>query len=366
MHLPNIQAHINLAAILHNYQLAQKRAPNSEVMPVVKANAYGHGAIPIAKFLAEYCKRFAVARFSEALELRDAGINHPIVIMSESVSADAIALCAKKNFQPILHTAQDVNALTDASNLSNTIHAWLKVDTGMHRLGIDYDDAKTNIEKLTNNANISDVTLMSHFATADSSDAEFMQLQKSNFLALKPLAKKFSLANSAAILRDAQTHLDVLRPGIMLYGADPLFNCKFAQQDQPKGYTLQAAMRLTAPVLSVREIKTGESVGYNRSWYAGRDSRIATIGIGYADGYPRHAKSGTPVAINGEIAPLVGTVSMDMITVDITALENVSVNDRVELWGETVDANIVAQQADTIAYELFTHIGKRVEKIYIS
>ncbi|MEM8593456.1 MAG: alanine racemase [Pseudomonadota bacterium] len=352
----HILARIDFSAIVQNFYRAQELAGDSVVIPVIKANAYGHGAIQVAQAL-NGAALFAVARMSEAQQLRDAGVQQPLLILSETWHAESFQLASEQNYVPVIHDEHSISLL-DQVALSSPIDVWLKIDTGMHRLGIYSDGAYDQINRLKRIDCVRSVCLMTHFATADASSCDFLDAQYQVFQDIQRdhPSLSSSMANSAALLRSQTYHADFVRPGIMLYGADPLF--KLGSDAQ-----LACTMQLTAPVLSVRRIHKGESAGYNRSWYAGRDSLIATVGIGYADGYPRHAKNGTPVAINGKIYPLVGTVSMDMICVDVTdaPLEaDIKVGARAELWGKQVNVNDVALSGDTIAYELFTSLGRRV------
>ena len=374
--LSNASVYINRAALQHNAAIAQSIAPNAHLIAVIKANAYGHGMLDTAAALSSVAHGFAVARIDEALELRDNGFQQMIIVMSPALSSEALNRCAENKLTAVIHTAQNI----DMHALPKHLDYWLKVDTGMHRLGLTVEE----FPAILSTSNLASTTLMTHFSSAERSHGESNSLQMQQFNQvlrnnLKEKSPSISLSNSAALLRhnDADRYRqwqdeqlgnsafskEYIRPGIMLYGADPLDTPNSSSQN------LFPAMTLTAPVLATRQVKTGESVGYNGNWQAERDSTIATIGIGYGDGYPRHAPNGTPVIIHGKRAPLTGNVSMDTISVDITELVdqgiNIQAGDTAELWGENVLANEIAKLSETIAYELFTGISQRVDRILL-
>ena len=356
------EALIDLTALKRNLKVVKQQAPHSKVVAVLKADAYGHGLLRIAQALAE-ADGLAVARLHEAIELRDAGITQPIMIFSALFNQQDLELCVRRQFTVVIYNREQLQ-LIDSLQFSQPLAVWLKHDSGMHRLGLDDLEFQQAYEQLAARADIPPPVLMTHFASADEENRTTTERQIDQFL--KACSEKNnlkSLANSAAIIQHPDSHYDWVRPGIMLYGSNPL-------SPALRGRThcsppLEPVMTLQAPVLSIRTIKDGESVGYNGRWRASRTSKIATVGIGYADGYPRHAKNGTPVLINGQRAPLVGTVSMDLITIDITECEQVQVGDTAELWGKHLPAQEVARWADTISYQLFTSISKRVPRLYI-
>ncbi len=325
---------------------------------MVKANAYGHGLVQVAAALAA-ADALATARLDEAVALRAAYPLRRIIVLSEYCSSDLLDECGHHRFDLVLHQIADVETMCRAQ-LSAAINIWLKLDTGMHRLGLPCDDAamvQQLIAKLAANRNTRELLLMSHFASAEA-DAENTQAQLQCFTNLtNTMSGERSLANSAAIINLPGSHFDWVRPGIMLYGASPFV-------DDKSNSNLQPVMTLTAPLIAVNHIKAGERVGYNGLWQAQRDSCIGTIGVGYGDGYPRHAPNGTPVLLNGCRAPLVGRVSMDMVTIDLTDHPRYTAGDTVELWGKQLPANEVASCAGTIAYDLFTSVSKRVDFCY--
>lgn len=346
---------IDLDAIRHNLNLVKQLAPRSKILAMVKANAYGHGLIPVAKTLSD-ADGLAVARLDEAITLRKNGIEKRIVLLGTLLSEQDIQDCAKYQLDVVIHDRQSAQTFAQAA-IDHPLAAWLKVDTGMHRLGLipeEYDE----VYQLLNNArNTSEIINMTHFGCADELDDPFTQQQLDCFNQLTDkLTHPKSAANSAALIRYPHTQFDWVRPGIMLYGADPLA--------EGSCLPLRPAMSLTARVLAVRDLSEHEAVGYGRSWQADRPTQLATIGIGYGDGYPRHAPNGTPVLINQQLATLAGRVSMDLITVDITDCNSVSVGDEVVLWNDQLKATEIARQAETISYELFTSITDRVERKY--
>ena len=376
--LTSVRAYINLAALRHNASIAQSMAPNAKLIAVIKANAYGHGIIDTATALSSVSHGFAVARIDEALMLRDNGFKQMIIVMSPALSPDTLQLCAEHQLTAVIHSNQSI----DLNSLPSHLDYWLKVDSGMHRLGLSIESLSAVLENIDSCS--PPTTLMSHFSNAESKDESTNQSQMQCFKSALTQRKgkadyQLSLSNSAALLRHnnaanyqqwQSAQLDnypvadeYIRPGIMLYGADPLEEANSASQ------SLFPVMTLAAPILAIRTIKTGETVGYNGNWQAKRESVIATIGIGYGDGYPRHAPNGTPVIIHGQRAPLTGNVSMDTISVDITDIVSQGVHvepgDSAELWGENLAANEVAQLSETIAYELFTGISQRVARILL-
>lgn len=353
-----VVATIDTQALRHNLACVKRLAPQAKVLAMVKANAYGHGLVQVARALAA-ADALAAARLDEALALREADAERRIVVLSEHCSGELLQQCVSHKFDLVLHQAADLAAFC-REDLPAAINIWLKLDTGMHRLGLACDDAQQLhqlISQAANSRNTRELVLMSHFASAEA-DTTNTEGQLQRFTELtKGVSCAKSLANSAAIMRWPTSHFDWVRPGIMLYGASPF------TADKTNG-GLQPVMTLTAPLIAVNHIQAGERVGYNGIWQAQRDSSIGTVGIGYGDGYPRHAGNGTPVLLNGTRAPMVGRVSMDMITVDLTDHPRYAVGDTVVLWGKELLANEVAACADTIAYELFTSVSKRVNFCY--
>ncbi|MBR9910803.1 MAG: alanine racemase [Gammaproteobacteria bacterium] len=354
------QAVIDLAALRHNCQLAQRLAPGSNIVAVVKANAYGHGAVPVARALQPLVSALAVSCTEEALELRAAGIHLPILLLEGPFEAAEIQLAAEHDFWLMLNNMRQVQWLCDAGDHA-PLTVWLKADTGMNRLGLSPADLHSAHRQLQALPGVKPtLVLATHFAAADQLDSDFTPSQMARFeTACDGLAGPRSLANSPALLAWPASHGDYVRPGIMLYGSSPFAG------PQPNAAQLQPVMSLNSAVIAVREVAAGATVGYGRRWTARSPSRIATIAIGYGDGYPRHAPSGTPLLINGQRAALVGTVSMDMITADVTELDNIGIGSQVELWGKNLPVDEVAGWVGTIGYELLTRLSSRVARHYL-
>jgi alanine racemase len=357
------RAVIDLNALRHNFQLAQSLAPSSQTMPMVKANAYGHGAVEVAKALADSAPAFGVACIEEALELRAAGIKQPILLLEGIFEKSELTLAARHNFWLMVENHPQKQAIIDA-DLPHPLTLWLGLDSGMHRLGFQPVDIAEVYQALQNSRNVSDkIVVASHFACADdlASDRTAQQVAvfEKTLLDAGLDSSLKSLANSAAVLGWPQTRRDWQRPGYMLYGASPF------SEPQPNADQLKPVMCFESAIISLRTVPAGDSVGYTASWTAERDSVIATVSVGYGDGYPRHAPNGTPVLINGMPCPLAGRVSMDMITVDVTDLTTPSIGDKVVLWGADLPVNEVADHCGTIGYELLTRMPARVPRIYL-
>jgi alanine racemase len=327
-------------------------------MAVVKANGYGHGAVTIAKALEPLADSLAVACIEEAMELRAAGITAPILLLEGFFQENEIALAATENFWLCVDNEWQLACLENIQ-LQQKVTVWLKIDTGMHRLGIDSAAAKNAYSRLKNSPHIADdIVLCTHFASADDLESTQTQQQLEQFNQVcETLPGERSAANSPGLLGWPGSHFDWIRPGYMLYGNSP-FPIPHKNTE-----ALQPVMTLSSAIISIRDVKIGESVGYGASWTARRASRIATVTIGYGDGYPRLARNGTPVLVNGQRVRLAGRVSMDMITVDITDLDNVELGDEVILWGKNLPVGEVAEWAGTIGYELTTRMPARTPRI---
>ena len=352
-------ATVRLDDIVHNYRLAMRLAPASQCIAVIKANAYGHGMIQVANCLQHVAPAFAVAMLEEAISLREAGIDKPIAILQGINRASDIKVAADNNFWLVLHRQQQLEWLLSA-NLPRPVGVWIKVDTGMHRLGFAPDQLDRLVEQLTSSANVQpDPVLCTHLACADDRASPMTGEQLS---LIRSCTAKFklavSIANSAGILFWPDSHADWNRPGYMLYGACP------AGAFDTRSHGLRAAMTMQSELVAIRHLKRGDGVGYGQVWVAKRASKIGTVAIGYGDGYPRHAPSGAPVVVNGQRVALVGRVSMDAISVDLTDLESAQVGDPVELWGQKLSVNELASAAGTIGYELLAGLTGRVPTIY--
>ena len=352
---------IDRQALLHNYQTIKAKAPHSQILAVLKANGYGHGLERIAKALSSsdiQADAFGVARLDEALALRAAGIVKPIVLLEGFFNADDIDILSVNNLQTIVHNQQQLNAIL-AAKLTQPLKVWLKIDTGMHRLGIDTQDFEHFYRVLLESDNVeNELVFMSHLACADDVENPMTAQQLAVFSKvteqLSPTQAK-SMANSAGICAWPASHFDWIRPGVMLYGVSPMAN------ESAEQLNIKPVMTLQSSLIAIRNIKAGESVGYSSSWTCQQDTTIGVVAVGYGDGYPRHAVNGTPVLVNGRIVPLVGRVSMDMITVDLGADANDDIGDVVTLWGQGLPVEDVANYASTIAYELLCNIKSRVK-----
>ncbi len=351
------EALIDLEAIRENYTLACNLAPGSKSIAVIKGNGYGHGMVRVAEALQGMAPALAVATLDETLELRAAGILLPLLVLEGANTTEACDMAAAQNITLTVNSELQVTRLLEAQTTAS-LPLWLKVDTGMHRLGLPPGDVTAVLERLR--AAGREVAVAStHLACADELASDATQRQVELFRSCTDgLEIQLSISNSAGILAWPDSHADWNRPGYMLYGASPIVD----EVETASG--LRAAMTFRSEIIAIREIHAGESVGYGARWTATRRSKIATVAVGYADGYPRHAPNGTPTLINGQIAPLVGTVSMDMITVDVTGHDRIAVGDTVELWGENIAVNDVADKCDTIGYELLTQVSSRVPRSY--
>ena len=350
------QALIDLAALRHNYQLARE-CSGGKALAVVKADAYGHGAVPCAQALQAEADGFAVACIEEALELRAAGIDQPILLLEGFFEASELALIDQHQLWCVVHSLWQLDAIEQA-RLSRPLRVWLKLDSGMHRVGLFPEQYQAAYQRLQASGKVDKIVLMSHFARADELDCARTEEQLAVFNAAREgLQAEVSLRNSPAILGWPQVPSDWVRPGIMLYGATPF------EQTQALAAQLKPVMTLQSKIISVRELPTGEPVGYAARFVAERPTRVGVVAMGYADGYPRHAPTGTPVAVDGQLTRIIGRVSMDMLTVDLTDLPHAGLGSRVELWGAQVLASDVATQAQTIPYQIFCNL-RRVPRLY--
>lgn len=352
-------AQINLQALQHNLAQVRQLAPHSQVLAVLKANAYGHGLVRVAQALSS-ADAFAVARIDEALALRTAGIVKPIVLLEGFYEAAELPILLANNLQTVVHNTLQLQALEQA-HLDGQLKVWLKIDTGMHRLGIEPTQCDAFYRRLWQcSAVLPGIRLMSHFACADESNSARTVQQLQMFMHLtSDKAEQRSLANSAAILAYPQSHVEWVRPGLILHGISP-FPQKIGQQ-----HMLQPVMRLSSRLIATRQVKKGERVGYGGHWQATQDTLLGVIAVGYGDGYPRHAVNGTPVWINGREVPLAGRVSMDMITVNLGTAATDKLGDEAVLWGPELAIERVAAAAATIPYELLCNITPRVDYQYI-
>jgi alanine racemase len=346
---------VDAAALRNNLAVVRRFAPAARVIAAVKANAYGHGLVYAARALAD-ADAFGVARVEEALALRAAGIEHPIVVLEGVFVASQLDVAAANDLQLIVHSFEQIAMLEQYSGTHRFV-IWLKVDTGMNRLGLRVEEAAAAQYRLNACAAVGTLRLLTHLAGAENAGGLETKLQLDRFRALSaPLRLERSIANSAGIIAWPEAHAEWVRPGLMLYGASP-----FAERSAAD-LGLLPAMTFTTQLIAVRNVPQGEAIGYNGAWRAKRRSRIAVAAVGYGDGYPRCMHAGAPALINGREVPIVGRVSMDMTMLDVTDLPVVAAGDEVTLWGKGLPAENVASFADTIAYELFCRIAERVRR----
>ncbi len=346
---------IDKQALIHNLQRVRELAPSSKVMVVIKADAYGHGIVRTAQTLKD-ADAYGVACLEEAEELRAAGIINPIVLLEGPHKAIDLNRIVQLKLEVVIHNEMQVEALEHAS-LDEPLQVWLKIDTGMHRLGVSIDKAKGLLERLNNCLNVNpSIRLMTHFATANEVEHPLTQQQLNLFKQFcSELNYEKTLANSAAIINFSETHADWVRPGLMLYGVSPMKD-KLAND-----YDLKPVMTLESEIISIQHLRKGDSVGYGATWRCPEDMPVGVVAAGYGDGFPRHAKSGTPIIVNGVRCSLIGRASMDMLTVDLRNQPQAKIGDRIVLWGESLPIEEIAQHADTIPYELLCGVHKRLE-----
>jgi alanine racemase len=350
------RAVIDLQALRHNYRLARE-STGAKALAVIKADAYGHGAVRVAQALEDEANGFAVACIEEALELRAAGIRAPILLLEGFFEADELALIVEHDLWFVVHSGWQLEAIEQAS-LGKPLTAWLKLDTGMHRVGFQPGEYRAAYQRLLASGKVAKIILMSHFARADELDSPRSNEQLAVFeAATQGLVAEVSLRNSPAVLGWPKIPSDWVRPGIMLYGATPF------DRAQELADRLRPVMTLESKIISVRELPAGEPVGYGATFVTERSTRVGVVAMGYADGYPRQAPTGTPVHIDGQPSQLLGRVSMDMLCVDLTHLPQAGLGSRVELWGRNVLASEVAACAGTIPYHIFCNLH-RVPRSY--
>ncbi len=375
-------ADIDLTALSKNLSLTSTRCPDSRIIPVIKANGYGHGLEQVARALAGAdcsIEALAVAAMSEAQRLLQLQLDVPVILLPGFSNAEELRFCLSQNIEPLIHSRHQLDLLyaeldsnLNKENGRGAGRVWLKLNSGMNRLGMSEQDCVKAFAKLHSYPE-TEAVLMSHLACPDQPDdaqaAEFTAKQIARFKSvhgqLSASAEspfKSSLAASAAILSLPQTHYDFVRPGIMLYGGSPIEGLPAEE------IGLSPVMTLRSRLIAVNDVAAGESIGYGATYTCARDSRIGVVSIGYGDGYPRAARNGTPVLVKTQQAVvrtvLAGRVSMDMITIDLTGIDGAQPGDEVVLWGEGLSADEVATAAGTISYELFCNVAQRVQFQY--
>ncbi|MCG8380383.1 MAG: alanine racemase [Proteobacteria bacterium] len=348
---------IDKTALRHNFQRVRQLAPDSRIMAIIKADAYGHGLIRVAETLNE-ADAFGVACLEEAEQLREASISKPIVLLEGHHKASDLSRISELQLEVVIHNDNQLLTLEQAE-INNALQLWLKIDTGMHRLGFAVDKIDNALNRITNCNNvIKPVRLMTHLATANEDKHPLTRQQLNLFEQVcKKLDFETTIANSAAILNFPETHREWIRPGLMLYGVSPMAGSDASQ------HGLNPVMTMESEIISIQYLKKGEPVGYGATWECPEDMPVGVVAAGYGDGFPRHAKSGTPVLVNNIRCALIGRASMDMLTVDLRNQPEAGIGDRVVLWGESLPIEEIATYADTIPYELLCGVHKRLQFI---
>jgi alanine racemase len=349
-----LRAVIDTAALRHNLSRVREYAPGCRVLAVIKANAYGHGLVTVAEALAA-ADAFAVARVEEAIALREGGCASRIVLLEGVRDAEELEAAARHALEPFVHQDWQI-ALLEAWNGPHVFRVWLKIDSGMHRLGFAAANVAAAAARLGACKFVAQpFQLATHLADADRTELPGSRAQIEGFAAATgSLAGERSIANSAGLIAWPAARADWVRPGIMLYGISPFADKTGAELG------LRPVMTFETRVIALKGVGAGDRVGYGGTWTAPCASRIAVAAVGYGDGYPRAAGNGTPVSVNGSAVVVAGRPSMDMLTIDVTGLSGVAIGDRVELWGREVPVERVAAAAGTIAYELTCRVGRRV------
>ncbi len=347
---------IDLDAIRHNYRYLKQISAGNRLIAVVKADAYGHGAIPVAKALTE-ADAFAVAAVGEARALREAGIKQKILVLGGFIRAEELQTCIQFDLDPVIHHQSHLDLLKAADEF-NAMDVWVKVDSGMGRLGFNVDATRQVIDDLKTIPGLGSIRLMTHLASADDIENRYSELQIENIDALGLDDYEWGIANSAGILGWPGAKRQWVRSGIALYGADPMSDRNVQKR------ALKPAMTMKSRVLAVNNHRAGDRIGYSSTYSCADDMTIAVVACGYADGYPRHKSGTAQVSIQGKLCDVVGRVSMDMITVDVSHLAEVRVDDEVILFGESPSANDLADCSETIAYEIFCNVGAHVRREY--
>jgi alanine racemase len=350
-------ATLDLGAVSHNLARVRSLVPNAKIMAVVKANAYGHGLLRIARSLPDV-DAFAVARVDEGLALRQAGIRQRIAVLQGFVSHEELELHSIHHLEPVIHSPRQVELL-ERTPPSEPLAVWAKLDTGMHRLGLLADEFAPCFRRLQACPSVRQpIPVMTHLANADVLQDTLTDRQLAMFReVLSGVRAECSIANSAGLLAWENARVEWVRPGIVLYGVSP-FPYRTGSDDG-----LKPVMTFRTRLIAIKPVKAGAAVGYGGDWICPHPTRLGIAAVGYGDGYPRHAQPGTPVLVRGRRVPLIGRVSMDMITLDLTDCPQAEVEDEVALWGDGLPVEEIARNASTIPYDLLCGITQRVKMI---
>jgi alanine racemase len=374
-----VWATIDLEALCKNLALVRAHCPESKIFPVIKSNAYGHGMEQVARAITTSHTKiagFAVATLQEAVELKRLELDRPIMVLNGYVNEDELRLCLDESFEPVVHAKYQLELAGEVLSedfFSGTRKFWIKMNSGMNRLGMSRVESSEGFLKLHAFPD-TELVLMSHLAFADDMNnpesRAFTDSQMEEFLALRKQLKEScddeveaSIAASAGILTIPESHLSYVRPGVMLYGSSPL------AKETGGEVGLHPVMTLSSRIISIRDLAAGESIGYNATYVCEKNTRVGVVSIGYGDGYPRSAVNGTPVLVKTKTqilrTQLIGRVSMDMITIDLSGIEDAQIDDEVILWGTGLCPDEVSRHAGTISYELFCNVTQRVPYIYV-
>lgn len=352
MHRPT-HVYVDQSALVHNLNIVRKLAPRSSIVAMVKADAYGCGFKSVLPILEGRVDLFGVVSLDEAIEIRKLGMQTPCMLLHGVYSQSELSRAARLNCEIVINDAIHLDLIAKNSS-KDKCKIWVKVDTGMGRFGFKPADLAGVLNQLEHHMPRENIGVMTHFACADTPDSSKNKSQLDCFFNLPIKKYKKSLANSALVMTEPLAHADYVRPGIMLYGASPINRFSSIELG------LKPVMNFYSKIINIHEIKKGDTVGYGASWQALRDSKIAVIPVGYGDGYPRLQTKQNYVWVKGDYAPLVGTISMDSLTVDVTSLMDINIGDDVEIWGKHVLVEDVAKSANTISYELLTKVTQRV------
>lgn len=348
-----IRATLDLSALRGNFAVARQHAGEARLWAVIKANAYGHGLMRAAEALDDLADGYALLDLDDAVALREAGYRQPILLLEGFFEADELPLLAEYGLTPVVHALEQIEMLTGAA-LPARLPVYLKINTGMNRLGLSLESFHAALTALETLPSVASVTLMTHFADADLERGIGWQMAR--FVeSAQGCRHPVSLANSAALLRFPEVRRGWARPGIMLYGSSP-----FPQDETAAQLGLRPVMTLSSELIAVHDLQKGDRVGYGGVFSAEGPIRIGIVACGYADGYPRHAPTGTPILVEGHRTRTVGRVSMDMIMVDLTGIPAAGIGSPVVLWGEGLPVDDVAAAAGTVSYELLCALAQRV------
>ena len=344
---------VDVSAIVENFKVAQQKAPHSRVMAIVKADGYGHGIVRVAKALVDLTDSFGVASLEEAIKLRDAGISRPIVLLEGPFEASELLDIVAYRLECVVHSEHQ---LTWIAEVAKKLSVWVKVDSGMHRLGFAPSQIPKVVELLQ--AGSHSIRFMTHLASAHQPSDRSVGEQVSVFQsAVESHDSEASIANSSAVLLWPTVQAQWVRPGLMLYGVSPFAGSVGSD------HGLQPAMTVASQLISVREVASGSGVGYGRGYICPTRMRVGVVAFGYGDGYPRSASTGTPIMVGGIRTQVIGQASMDMLTVDLRPIPNAAVGDPVVLWGRELPVEEIARCADTIPYELLCRVRMRARYV---